>query len=89
MSDGPTITIERAGELLHCSRARVFELIAAGVVDRGPRYGRRSTVITETVLRAAVAPASSGEALKHPRRARRRRQLAERLAAVPVKATGS
>lgn len=52
MTDGPTITIERACELLHCRRSRVFELLADGLLVRGPRYGRTTTIVTETVLAA-------------------------------------
>lgn len=38
------ITVERAGEILGCSRRRVFQLLADGTLERAPRYGRRVRV---------------------------------------------
>lgn len=52
MSDGPTITVRRAMELLHCSRSRVFELLTSGTLARAKRFGRATTITTESVLAA-------------------------------------
>lgn len=66
MSDGPTVTIARAAELLHCGRTRVFELIASGQIEVAPKFGRKTVVVTESVLRALTAG---------PRRQGRRRKM--------------
>lgn len=61
MSDGPTITLARAGELLHCGRTRVFELIREGVLEIAPRFGRKTTLVTASVLKAlAMGPRKPG-----------------------------
>ncbi|QSQ10776.1 hypothetical protein [Myxococcus landrumensis] len=48
--DGPSITVERAAELLQCKRTRVFELLAEGRLKRAPKFGKKTTVILESVL---------------------------------------
>lgn len=53
--DGPTITIERATELLHCGRTRVFALIASGEIEAAPKFGRKTTVVTASVVAALSA----------------------------------
>lgn len=70
--DGPTITVQRAGEILHCGRTKVFELVADGHIRTAPRFGRRATVYTEDVTRLAL------EGI--PTRGRRRRAPAPRVA---------
>jgi hypothetical protein len=67
MNDGPTITIARAAELLHCGRTRVFELIRQGQILVAPKFGRKTTVVTESVLRAITLG---------PKRQGRRRKVA-------------
>jgi excisionase family DNA binding protein len=49
------LTADEAASRLRCSRRRVFELLAAGTLARGPKYGRR-TVITAESVEAALAP---------------------------------
>lgn len=63
--DGPLITVERAGELLLCSRSRVFELIGEGRLARGPKFGRHTVVTLESVL--ALAEAAPGPTRRAPR----------------------
>ncbi|MCP3137536.1 hypothetical protein [Pyxidicoccus xibeiensis] len=53
MSD--LLDVEQAASRLRCSRRRVFELLAAGTLVRGPKYGRR-TVITAESVNAALVP---------------------------------
>lgn len=87
MSDGPTVTIERAAELLHCSRARVWQLLAEGKLTRAPRYGRRTVVTTESVFDAALGTID----IPLPQRPRRRGLvgLAEELRSAVSRATSS
>lgn len=67
MSDGPTITVARAAELLHCGRARVFELLADGTLERAPRFGRGTTIVTASVHRAlALGPRRPGRRRRAP-----------------------
>lgn len=64
-------TVEEAGQVLRCCRAKVFRLILAGVLVRGPRYGKRSTVTRESVLAALeAAPVEHSAPKKRIRRAR-------------------
>lgn len=69
--DGPTITIARAMELLHCKRSRIFELLSEGKLERGQRFGRETVILTESVLALATAPVESAPAKR--RRVRRSR----------------
>lgn len=60
------ITIEEAAEALHCSRRRVFELLADGILTRTRSFGRKTLIAVESVQRALeVTPA-------RPERKRRR-----------------
>jgi hypothetical protein len=70
VSDGPTIDVERAAELLHCCRARVFQLIASGDIEAAPRFGRKTVVVTASVLEAIA---------RGPRRAGRARRVSKHL----------
>ena len=84
MSDGPTVTVGRAAELLHCSRAQVFVLLGRGVLERAPRYGRATVIVTASVLRAAVrAPAPAVP--KRTGRSKRARVEAEAAAVRRIK----
>ena len=65
--DGPTITIQRAAELLHCGRTRVFDLITRGEIEVAPKFGRRTTVVTASVLAALTAgPRRQGRKRRAP-----------------------
>lgn len=66
--DGPLVTIERACELLHCRRTRLFELIAEGRLARGPRFGKKTTLTRESVLRCIEAPIKIAPKPGRPRR---------------------
>jgi len=50
------LTIEEAGARLRCSRARVFQLLADGVLVRGRKYGKRTVVTAASVASALLAP---------------------------------
>lgn len=63
--DTIVVSVDRAAEILGCSRRRVFELLADGVLERAPRLGRRLRIYTESVLRAVARP--------EPRTRKRRR----------------
>jgi excisionase family DNA binding protein len=80
VQDGPTITIERAAELLHCSRSRVFELLADGRIQRAPKFGKRTTIVTASVLECLEPELKPPQVLKK-RRYRSRAQLDEELRA--------
>lgn len=88
MIDGPTVTIDRAAELLHCSRARAWQLLAQGVIMRAPRYGRRTVVTTESVHAAALGM-TEAPPTPRPRRRRGSAHLAEELWAAVSRATSS
>lgn len=49
------LTIQESAARLHCSPRRVYELLASGLLARGPRYGKR-TVVTEESVVAALVP---------------------------------
>ena len=50
---GPRIlTVQDAASTLLCSRRRVFELLADGTLERGPKYGKKTTVVAESVFDA-------------------------------------
>lgn len=83
MSDGPTITVERACELLHCGRTRLFELIGEGKLERGPKFGRATTVRTDSVLALLDVPPPSRPAARRGRKPSRAQWAAE-LRAVPL-----
>lgn len=76
--DGPSVTVERAAELLHCSRARVFELLREGRLTRAPRFGRRTTIVTGTVLACVKLGATRTEPSRHRRERRTTRSKALR-----------
>jgi hypothetical protein len=86
--DGPTVTIDRAAELLYCSRARAWQLLAQGVITRAPRYGRRTVVTTESVHAAALG-VTEAPPTPRPRRRRGSVHLAEELRAAVSRATSS
>ena len=44
--DGIAVTVKRAAAILHCSRSRVFQLIASGEIQRAQSAGRKTLVIT-------------------------------------------
>jgi hypothetical protein len=49
---GPAVTIERAREILQCSKSRVYELLGEGRLVRAPKYGKKTQVTTTSVYRA-------------------------------------
>lgn len=58
------VTIEQAGEILGCSRRRVFQLLADGTLERAPRFGRQLRIYRASVDRALAPP------VKRPRHRR-------------------
>lgn len=49
------LSVDAAADRLGCSRRRVFELLAAGTLERAPRYGRQVRIYEASVDRA-LAP---------------------------------
>lgn len=67
------VSIEIVMAALGCSRSRVYELLADGTLDRGPKFGRR-TLITAASVRSAIHSGPVGPApTKSRRRVRRAR----------------
>ena len=82
-ADGPAVTVERAGELLHCKRAKVFVLLAEGRLERAARAGRKTLILTDSVHRYLVTPAEqAGRKPKRRRRPSRSARLAVELRSV-------
>lgn len=76
-ADGPTVTVDRAGELMHCSRRKVFELLERGTLRRAKSFGRQTLVVTASIYEALeVEPVAV-----IPSRPRSRRETAELMAA--------
>jgi hypothetical protein len=73
--DGPLITVERAAEILLCSRSRIFELIGVGTLTRGPKFGKHTVVMLESVLGAAEG--SEAKKPRAPRLSRRQQKNAQ------------
>lgn len=46
------VSVEQAAATLGCSRRRVFQLLAEGILERAPRYGRSLRIYTASVERA-------------------------------------
>ncbi len=46
------MSVEQVGELLGCSRSRVFQLLNDGTLERAPRYGRGLRIFRASVERA-------------------------------------
>lgn len=65
------LDVDEAAARLRCSRRRVFELLTDGTLVRGPKYGRRTVITTESVEAALVAsepaPCPVAEAAPRPR----------------------
>lgn len=78
--DGPSVTVERACELLHCSRARVFELLKEGRLQRAVRLGRQTTIITASVLAMATLPPRP----EPKKRRTRKTRMLEAMRALPL-----
>jgi excisionase family DNA binding protein len=70
------LTVAEAAETLRCSRTRVFELLASGVLVRGRRFGRRTVILAESVF-AALEQEYHPPA--PPKRVRKSGSLKERL----------
>lgn len=65
------LTVTEAAARLRCSRRKVFELIAQGILIRGARYGR-STVVTEESVEAALTATPAEPRVVIPKRRIRR-----------------
>lgn len=55
MNPPDVLTVTEAAGLLRCSRAKVFRLIAEGVLQRAASYGRHTLVLAESVTAAISA----------------------------------
>lgn len=50
------ITVKEAAEMLHCSRTRIFQLLADGVLIRAQKYGRSTVILRDSVIAALEMP---------------------------------
>lgn len=66
----PGLTVPETAAALRCSTRKVFQLLQAGVLTRGPQFGRETIVARESVVAALVA--ASSESAPRPRRRRPR-----------------
>lgn len=69
------VSVEKAAEMLGCSRARVFELLKDGTLRRTKRVGRKVMVLASSIDEARRMP-------ELPTRAKRAKQPKQRAAAV-------
>lgn len=64
------ITVLEAAELLHCSRAMVFQLLARGEIDRAQNAGKETLILRSSCVDYLLAPIKTPAAAR--RRARRK-----------------
>lgn len=51
-----SLSIPQVCEILGCKRSRVFELLAEGVLERAPRFGRNLRIYADSVELAQARP---------------------------------
>lgn len=73
------LTIDEVSQTLRCSRRRVFELLATGTLVRGPKYGRQTVVLAESVFAALEAEYHPPPPTSEPRRVRSPRSFKAEL----------
>jgi hypothetical protein len=83
------VTVERAAELLHCGRTRVFALLADGTLERAQSFGKRTLVLTRSIAAALEGPPLEAAKPKRARRSRSAQFAAELRAAVAPMRAGS
>ena len=83
--DGPAVTVDRAGDMLGCSRRQVFVLLAADRLERAQSAGRQTMIVTQSVIDFLLNP----PAAKPKRRRRGGRQTLEDLRAAWDRGAGS
>lgn len=62
------MSVPEVCELLGCKRSRVFQLLAAGILERAPRWGRQIRIYRDTVEAALKRPERSRPAQRYKRR---------------------
>jgi excisionase family DNA binding protein len=62
----PLLTVDEAAARLRCARTRVFALLASGVLERGPKYGRKTVITAASVEAALQAPEPEPAPLPRP-----------------------
>jgi len=65
----PALTIHEASKMLNCGRAQVFRLISEKRLDLAPKFGRKRTVTTASVL-ALIEPPEPEKKQKRSSRAK-------------------
>ncbi len=75
-----TESVLEAAERLGCKRRKVFELLASGLLERAPRYGRQIRIYSDSVDAALARPAGA------ERRSRKRKSLAPKIDAEALRA---
>lgn len=77
----PTVSMVEVCELLGCGKTRVFELLAEGVLQRAPKFGRRLRIMRGSVLAALLTPPPGA---KGPKARRPRAPVCWELSDVPI-----
>jgi excisionase family DNA binding protein len=62
------LSIAQVCDLMGCKRSKVFELLADGVLERAPRYGRSLRIYTDSVHKALARPEPARRRSKRARR---------------------
>lgn len=61
------LSLDEVMQLLGCGRSKVFELLAQGVLEQAPRYGRNVRIYRDSVERALARPTKKGRKPRAPR----------------------
>lgn len=59
------LSVEETALKLGCSRRKVFQLLADGILERAPRYGKQIRIYEDTVNKALARPEGKASAKKH------------------------
>jgi excisionase family DNA binding protein len=54
------LSLEETMQMMGCGRSKVFELLADGVLEQAPRYGRHIRIYKESVEQALARPKKKG-----------------------------
>ncbi len=76
-ADGPSVTVERAAELMHCSRRTIFILLANKTLREAKSFGRKTLIVTQSIYDAMEVEPVAIVSVKP----RGRRAVAELMAA--------
>lgn len=77
----PAVTVPQAEVMLGCSRARVFELLAQGVLEAASKAGRKRMITRDSVIRYLALPTGPWKPLPRRKRAKPRAKVENDLQA--------